>query len=1297
MKNLTKLLGIIALAAAIGFSLTGCDTGIDDITKSSLTGNVTLNNNSPKVGESITATYAPGNGSGPQTWQWFRVGTGTEDLIQNATTNTYAVTTNDEGKKIKAQLSYADRSGSLSATTTNAVAAANSGITYTVAQAGGIDGTTDSTGIVFTFSASVDSLNLSADDITIGDKATKGALTGTGTTRTLAITVTHAGQTTVQITKTGIEAGIKNVTVFKAGETAPTLTGITAVYNGTAAIYPTTPLNNLKANLTVKAQYTGGGENTLSENEYSLSGTLTVGTSTVTVSYTDGVTQTTTFDVTVTAIPIGGDGTPGLSFTLITEGANANTYSVSHGSVTSGAVVIPATYNGLPVTEIGYYAFYQINITSVTIPASVTSIGDYAFQFCPNLTSITIPEGVTSIGLAAFSGCTGITSIIILTNVMEIDFYGFSNCTSLTSVTIPASVVGKVGVFSGCTSLATLTFAEGSEIINSGWYSSLENLTTVNIPSSVTSIGSGTYDSAFSTSLTSINVDAANTTYASQDGILYNKAKTELIMAPKGISGSVIIPSSVTTIGSGAFYYCTGLTSITIPEGVTSIGEYAFGNCTSLTEITIPEGVTTIGSSAFYYCTGLTSITIPESVTTIGNSAFSNCTGLTNITIPESVTEIGDYAFYYCTGLTSITIPDGVTEIGGSAFSNCTSLTSIIIPEGVTSIGGYAFGGCTNLQNIIIDNDKLTFTSDSSLLNIFPIDNLSVTFKKNVPDYALYSRWENQRTFLTSVTILEGVTTIGYGAFVNCTGLTSITIPDSLTSIGGYVFGGCTGLTEITIPESVTSIGDSAFSSCTGLTEITIPESVTSIGNWAFSGCTSLTSITIPEGVTSIGNQAFQDWTNAQTIYVNGYASQTAADTAWGTTYWRSSCNAVIVYGVATEIVQLNRTLFLMGEQLNSLAVSVLYSNNITETVTIPAANITGFNSSTLGSKNLTVTYRGLTATFAVTVVDEMLITNTTEWNNAITQLNGANSSVTLNISGSFNVEGSTTNTFGTTSTGELTVTLKGSGTLSLSSNGNMLRVGENQTLIIDSANLILQGRSSNNASLVYVNGATAQLELRYGTISGNTNNDTRGYNSAYGGGVYVGSGGTFTMSGGTISGNKAVNNYSAGPSSNYSYGGGVSVGGATFTMNGGTISGNEASATANTATTYPYAESYGGGVYVGGATAFFTMNGGTISGNVSTAIRSNNQSTNQAYGGGVSVRNGATFRIVNGTVYGSNESNTSLRNNVTATSGPYASASGAALDGTAQRGTFSGETWNSAGSLSTTNNTIRVVNGVLQ
>ena len=354
-------------------------------------------------------------------------------------------------------------------------------------------------------------------------------------------------------------------------------------------------------------------------------------------------------------------------------------------------------------------------------------------------------------------------------------------------------------------------------------------------------------------------------------------------------TGSLTIPStvsyggttySVTSIGSYAFYCCSGLTIVTIPNSVSSIGSGAFilvrhieyygiatgapWGATSLNgvvdgdfvfsnsdrdtlnayigvggAVTIPFSVTTIGNSAFYGCSGLTSITIPNSVTSIGYRAFCYCSSLTTVTIPSSVTYIGDVAFGACSGLTSIFIPDGVSSIGAGVFNGCSGLTSVTIPNSVTSIGNSAFYDCSGLTSVTIPNSVTSIGG-------YAFDNCSG---------------------LTSVTIPNSVTSIGWYAFYNCSRLTSVTIGNSVTSIGDYVFCDCSGLTSVTIPESVTSIGTAAFNQCSSLTSITIPNSVTSIGYWAFHLCDGLTSVTIPSSVTSISDEAFRGCSGLTEIY----------------------------------------------------------------------------------------------------------------------------------------------------------------------------------------------------------------------------------------------------------------------------------------------------------------------------------------------------------------------------------------------------------------------------------------------
>ena len=320
----------------------------------------------------------------------------------------------------------------------------------------------------------------------------------------------------------------------------------------------------------------------------------------------------------------------------------------------------------------------------------------------------------------------------------------------------------------------------------------------------------------------------------------------------------------VTEIGSAsdiananaAFYQCAGITAVHIPASVTFIGNYAFAACTGLTGITIPVSVTAIGNYVFSGCASLTGITIPAGITSISERTFSGCTSLTSIIIPAGITSIGNYAYYGCPNLTTVTFAAGslLETIGNAAFANCTSLTGITTPAGVTSIGSEIFSGCTNLAE---------------------------------------------------VTIPSGVTSIGQDAFNRCSSLTSIAIPAGVTSIGRSAFYRCTNLATVTFAAGsrLETIGNDVFSDCGSLTEITIPSGVTSIGEWAFYNCTGITDITIYRSVTKVHNSAFYNWTSSQTIYIEGHTSESAADTAWGGTGWRSFCNAVRVYSMGVSTI----------------------------------------------------------------------------------------------------------------------------------------------------------------------------------------------------------------------------------------------------------------------------------------------------------------------------------------------------------------------------------------------------------
>jgi len=270
---------------------------------------------------------------------------------------------------------------------------------------------------------------------------------------------------------------------------------------------------------------------------------------------------------------------------------------------TKSEVRIPTKIQGLPVTAIGDNAFGNKNLTSVTIPTSVISIGTLAFAYCTSLSSISIPASITSIGLGAFGGCSNITSITIPDSVASIGGEAFDGTAWLNNQPDGLVYAGKV-----------LYKYKGTMPAN----------TVINNIRADTVAIAGSAFFGCSSSLTSIT-----------------------------------IPAGVTSIGDEAFYGCDSLTSVTIPAGVTSIGNFVFEGCSSLTSITIPEGVTSIGGRAFFQCKGLTSIAIPQGVTSIGDMAFFGCESLTSITIPVGVTSIGNGVFQWCTSLTNVTFETG--------------------------------------------------------------------------------------------------------------------------------------------------------------------------------------------------------------------------------------------------------------------------------------------------------------------------------------------------------------------------------------------------------------------------------------------------------------------------------------------------------------------------------------------------------------------------------------------------------------------------------------------------------------
>lgn len=577
---------------------------------------------------------------------------------------------------------------------------------------------------------------------------------------------------------------------------------------------------------------------------------------------------------------------------------------------------------------------------------NVTSIEEYAFTECNNMTSITIPASITSVGFGVFNGCLGLTNVEIPSSITRIEGQMFGWCPNLTSVKIPTSV----------TSIGDRAFRECIK------------LNSLEIPSSVTDFGvEAFYNSHADLIIDNSEENVKVGSYAfggchsvTWKGVILDKEETGLQFEVSGSNAtvvkgdyskleSVIIPSkvkindkvyAVAGIANNAFINCKSLTYVKVSGGVTNMGVATFSGCENLETVVLGDGIKKISNSLFKGCASLSDINIPASVTEIDESAFEGCASLTSIDIPANVTNIVEYAFYgcknlasikvddknttyssvdgvlynkektiliqvpgkiqgkftilfgvtniasgafgSCEGLTGVKIQNTVTNISEFAFENCTGLTNVTIPSSVKNIDTKAFSGCKNLD-LVISNAKENVTIESGALDDcksvtwdFLVDESESPLKfKILTDSTAEVTEKNSVTgsvTIPSKVIIDGkrysVVSIADEAFKNSKGLTNITIPSSVVNIGTDAFAN-SGLTTIELPSSITSIGFGLFLACSDLVSVKIPLSVESIGESAFVDCTSLTNLELSSSVKTIGVMAFYGCKNLDLVIDN--------------------------------------------------------------------------------------------------------------------------------------------------------------------------------------------------------------------------------------------------------------------------------------------------------------------------------------------------------------------------------------------------------------------------------------------
>lgn len=620
------------------------------------------------------------------------------------------------------------------------------------------------------------------------------------------------------------------------------------------------------------------------------------------------------------------DSTEDINFVLSEDG----TYYIVNGlNKTVDSVVIPETYNNLPVKEIAPTSFGE-GLKSITIPKSITTIGKNAFLWCFDLetlyikdltswcnisfgsvssnpmfcvnnfyvgdelvTDLVIPNTVNTIKAVAFYGASNITSVTIPDSVTYIGTSAFGDCEGLTNLNVSDSVtyVGNnaflnapietvMGPSVVCntiknSNLKTVVIT-GGEVISENAFANCENLTSITFGSNITSIGTDAFLGC--NKLTNVNYT----------GTIENWVETKFGNANSNpftnindlyINNTLVTEvniSNASKIKSYAFVNCNSLKSVNFGESVLNIEHYAFTNCPNLESAIISNNINNIYADSFNKCSNL-HYTEYENANYLGNDTnpylilcrIPNLK-ITSCKIHVDTRIIMEYSFFDCNSLVRVNIPDSVISIGNYAFANCKQLSEVSFNDNLKHLGDNIFVNCNNLKGVNKNGVYYLESRDNMYFLLFKAkSNVTNCIIEQNCKFIYDSAFMNCSD-LTSVTIPDSVIGIGIKAFYFCDKLTSINIPDKVTEIKEQTFYACYNLSSVTIGKGVSSIGGRAFWHCINLTSITIPDNVVLIDAYAFEKCENLTTLTIGKGLAIIGNRAFYDCKNVTNIYYSG-------------------------------------------------------------------------------------------------------------------------------------------------------------------------------------------------------------------------------------------------------------------------------------------------------------------------------------------------------------------------------------------------------------------------------------------
>ena len=533
-------------------------------------------------------------------------------------------------------------------------------------------------------------------------------------------------------------------------------------------------------------------------------------------------------------------------------------------------------------------------ITSVLFGSKVETIPDGICRDMTRLTSIIIPNSVTYIGSNAFNGCSSLQSIIIPEGVGSIDSCAFENC-KITSITWNAQngILNPSGspFHTSRSKISSFVFGDDVEYIPDYICREISSIEEIQLPEKVKIIGKEAFKGC--SSIKSIN-----------------------------------LPQSIQEIKSYAFASCSSIKSFNFSQSIQEIESYAFASCTSLTDIIFPNDLKYVANGICDGCVNLQTVTLPDSAMWLGEKAFRECEKLISITIPSGVISIGKSAFSGCRSLSSVDL--NCQYIHEYAFSGCSGLSSVVIGDRTTSAEAYCFSDCTNLKTVVVGNgltdlagvfyncksiESLSLGSNITNMNFNQCDSLRVIIWniKNYPDcnagatpfshilssVSSFTFGDSVKTIpanicngmknMEDLSIGNSVTSIGEGAFRECTSLKGVNISDigawlniSFKNIFAnptyyakklYIDGKL--VTKIEIPNDIAQIKDYAFINCTAITEeLNIPNNVQYIGKEAFVGCNGITNLIIGNNVDSVGDDAFWGCSRLESVTWNAIACE---------------------------------------------------------------------------------------------------------------------------------------------------------------------------------------------------------------------------------------------------------------------------------------------------------------------------------------------------------------------------------------------------------------------------------------